>query len=94
MDRRTFVKNVSAAGIAAGATPTYMLRTQNPQVMEPIILPEPEKHVGLSVLEALQLRHTDRNISPRELLPLQTLSNLLRAGQPPRQAMHMTLIRY
>ena len=44
--------------------------------MEPIILPEPEKVGGKSLLEALQLRQTNRSISPKEL-PVQVLSNLL-----------------
>jgi len=47
--------------------------------MDPIILPEPVRTGGKSVLEALQLRQTNRNISPREL-PLQMLSNLLWAA--------------
>ncbi|MFX1404470.1 MAG: nitroreductase family protein [Promethearchaeota archaeon] len=47
--------------------------------MEPIILPKPEKTGGKTLLEALHLRQTDRNISSREL-PLQVLSNLLWAA--------------
>jgi len=44
--------------------------------MEPIILLKPEKTGGKTVLEALQLRQTNRDIDSREL-PLQVLSNLL-----------------
>ena len=44
--------------------------------MEPIILPEPMRKGGKSLLEALQLRQTSRSIDSREL-PLQVLSNLL-----------------
>jgi len=47
--------------------------------MEPIILPEPVRKGGKTVLEALQLRHTNRNIGSRAL-PLQVLSNLLWAA--------------
>ncbi len=47
--------------------------------METLILPEPERRGGKSVLEALSLRQTNRNISSREL-PLQLLSNLLWAA--------------
>jgi nitroreductase len=48
-------------------------------VLDPIILPEPEKKGGKSLLEALQLRQTNRSISSKEL-PLQILSNLLWAA--------------
>jgi hypothetical protein len=44
--------------------------------MDPIILPEPMRKGGKPVLEALQLRQTNREIGSREL-PLQVLSNLL-----------------
>ncbi len=47
--------------------------------MDPIILPEPVRKGGKTVLEALQLRQTNREIGSREL-PLQVLSNLLWAA--------------
>jgi len=47
--------------------------------MDLIILPEPERRGGKPLLEALQIRHTNRNIGPREI-PLQVLSNLLWAA--------------
>jgi len=47
--------------------------------MDPIILPEPAKKGGKTVLEALQLRQTNRSIGSREL-PMQVLSNLLWAA--------------
>ncbi|MFW9794456.1 MAG: nitroreductase family protein [Candidatus Thorarchaeota archaeon] len=47
--------------------------------MDPIILPEPMKKGGMTLLEALSLRQTNRNIGPREI-PLQVLSNLLWAA--------------
>ena len=47
--------------------------------MNPILLPEPAKKGGKSLLEALQLRQTNRSISSKEL-PLQVLSNLLWAA--------------
>ena len=47
--------------------------------MDSIILPEPEKRGGKPLLETLQLRQTNRSISPKEI-PLQVLSNLLWAA--------------
>jgi nitroreductase len=47
--------------------------------MESILLPKPAKKSSKSLLEAIQLRQTNRNISPKEL-PLQVLSNLLWAA--------------
>jgi len=79
MDRRTFVMTLPVVSLAAGATPAYLLETPAMRILEPVILPEPEKTGGKSVLEALQLRQTNRRISPKEL-PLQVLSNLLWAA--------------
>ena len=47
--------------------------------MDPIILPEPERTGGTPLLDAIQHRQTNRNISSREI-PLQVLSNLLWAA--------------
>lgn len=47
--------------------------------LEPIVLPKPEKDGGKTVLAALRLRRTNRNISARKLPP-QVLSNLLWAA--------------
>jgi len=47
--------------------------------MDPIVLPEPMKRGGKTLLEAILLRRTNRNIGPREI-PLQVLSNLLWAA--------------
>ena len=79
MDRRTFVKNISAATIAAGSAKPIIFQSRDAKELEPIVLPEPEKQGGKSLLEALQLRQTTRNISPKAL-PLQVLSNLLWAA--------------
>ncbi|NHJ05212.1 MAG: SagB/ThcOx family dehydrogenase [Candidatus Heimdallarchaeota archaeon] len=46
------------------------------QEFEQIILPKPDKKGGKTLLETIQLRQTNRNISSKEL-PLQLLSNLL-----------------
>ena len=46
---------------------------------KPILLPEPIKKGGKTLLEALQLRRTERGISSKEI-PLQILSNLLWAA--------------
>jgi hypothetical protein len=62
-----------------GAAPGYFPREKNPEDLTPIQLPAPEKTGGLSVLEALQLRRTNRSISTKAL-PLQVLSNLLWAA--------------
>lgn len=47
--------------------------------LEPIILPKPSTKGGKTLLEALQLRRTEREISSKEI-PLQVLSNLLWAA--------------
>ena len=47
--------------------------------MDPIILPEPRKRGGKTLLETLSLRQTNRSIGPREI-PMQVLSNLLWAA--------------
>lgn len=73
------MKNLSAAGIAASTSHPFLLHKPGFPEMEIITLPEPVKTGGKSVLEALQLRHTNRNISPQEI-PLQLLSNLLWAA--------------
>ena len=73
MDRRTFLKTVSVAAVMAGTGPVLA------KDLKPIIFPKPEIDGGMSVMEALQMRKTTRNISPKEL-PLQTLSGLLWAA--------------
>ena len=73
MDRRSFLKTVSVAAVLAGPKSTFG------QDLQPIMLPKPETDGGKSVLAALQMRKTSRNISSRDL-PLQTLSNLLWAA--------------
>jgi len=73
MDRRTFLKTVSVAAVMAGTGSAFG------QDLKPVVLPGPETDGGMSVLAALQMRKTTRNISPKEL-PLQTLSNLLWAA--------------
>lgn len=47
--------------------------------MDPIILPEPERKGGKTILETVHLRRTNRNIGSREV-PLQVISNLLWAA--------------
>jgi hypothetical protein len=73
MKRRTFVKTLS--GLSVGVGPVFA----STEALKPIILPDPEKEGGKSVMAALQERHTNRSISPRAL-PLQVLSNLLWAA--------------
>jgi len=79
MDRRTFVKTIPAITILSGTAANSSRQTSNSQALQPIILPQPEKDGGSSVLAALQERKTTRNISSKEL-PLQVLSNLLWAA--------------
>ena len=80
MDRRTFVKTLSAVPLMAGVAAGYAHQTAGTaQDLQPIILPEPEKDGGLSVLAALNKRRTNRRIRD-EKLPAQVLSNLLWAA--------------
>lgn len=79
MKRRKFVKTLPAAAVLAGTITGDSLITFGFADLQPIILPEPEKEGGKSVLAALQERRTTRNISSKEL-PLQMLSNLLWAA--------------
>lgn len=73
MDRRTFVKTVPAVTVLAAGLDGVA------QELKPIVLPAPEKKGGISVLEALQERKTNRDIGTKPL-PLQILSNLLWAA--------------
>jgi hypothetical protein len=73
MDRRTFLKAVSAVALLAGTKSGFG------QELKPIALVEPQKDGGKSVLAALWERKTTRNIST-ERLPEQVLSNLLWAA--------------
>lgn len=74
MDRRKFVKTLPGLTILAG---TIAYGSSKP--LQPILLPEPEKEGGKSVLAALQERRTTRGISTREISP-QVLSSLLWAA--------------
>ena len=73
MERRTFLKTLPAITVLAGA------ETGLAEELQPIALPKPEKDGGKSVLAALQVRKTTRNIR-EEHLPAQMLSNLLWAA--------------
>jgi hypothetical protein len=79
MKRRTFVKTLPAATIAAGTSPGLHLESGGSGDLEPINLPVPEKEGGKSLLAALQSRRTTREISSKALPP-QVLSNLLWAA--------------
>jgi hypothetical protein len=79
MKRRKFVKTLPAAAVLAGTVGGNSLKTLGFTEMQPIILPEPEKEGGKSVLAALQERKTTRNISAKKL-PLQVISDLLWAA--------------
>jgi hypothetical protein len=80
MDRRTFIKTLPALTVLAESAPCVAQeKAEAASSLQPIILPKPEKEGGKSVLAALQLRQTNRNVSA-EKLPFQTLSNLLWAA--------------
>lgn len=74
MNRRKFLKTLSAATAIAGAG--SLLAQES---LPPVTLPAPEKDGGKSVLAALRERKTNRCISAKKL-PLQVLSNLLWAA--------------
>jgi len=73
MERRAFLKTLPVVTVAAGASPSAA------EGLEPIVLPASEKDGGKSLLAAVQLRRTNRSISPQPLPP-QMLSNLLWAA--------------
>lgn len=79
MNRRKFVKTVPAIALLAGTAPGYPVSILGRQNLHAILLPEPEKVGGKSILACLNERRTTRNISSKEL-PIQIISNLLWAG--------------
>jgi hypothetical protein len=80
MNRRTFVKTLPAVTILASAAHSLSQDTASaPTTLQPISLPKPEADGGKSVLAALRVRKTLRNIRD-EKLPQQVLSNLLWAA--------------
>jgi hypothetical protein len=74
MNRRKFVKTLSAVTVMAGAKSLFSQGGP-----PPIDLPRPRKQGGKSVLASLQERRTDRNIGAESLSP-QSLSDLLWAA--------------
>ncbi len=79
MNRRKFVKTIPAMTILAGSVSGFAGRAPGSMELQAIVLPQPEKDGGKSVLAALLERKTTRTISSKEL-PLQLLSNLLWAA--------------
>ncbi len=79
MNRRKFVKAVPSLAFLASSASGYPLHMPEPQELQPIVLPMPEKDGGKSVLASLLERKTTRSISSKEL-PMQVISNLLWAG--------------
>jgi len=55
------------------------MSNQNITELGTIVLPEPSKKGGMTLLEAFQIRRTERNISSKEI-PIHILSNLLWAA--------------
>lgn len=68
----------SARGVDSARSAPSAGAASSPE-LEPIALPKPDRDGGKSVLAALQIRKTTREISP-EPLPQQTLSDLLWAA--------------
>lgn len=79
MNRRKFVKAVPSLAVIAGSASAFSMNTPGPQELQPIVLPQPEKSGGKSVMASLLERKTTRTISSKEL-PLQVISNLLWAA--------------
>jgi hypothetical protein len=75
MNRRKFVKAVPSMAVIAGSA----LHMPELQEQKAIVLPQPEKDGGKTVLASLLERKTNRSISSKEL-PAQILSNLLWAA--------------
>lgn len=79
ISRRKFVKAVPSLAAIAGTVGSDSIETQIKPDLQVIVLPEPEKEGGKSLLSSLNERQTIRNISSRDL-PLQVISNLLWAA--------------
>jgi hypothetical protein len=79
MNRRKFVKAVPTLAFIAASASGYALQTSGAQALQTIVLPQPEKEGGKSVLASLAGRKTTRTISSKDL-PMQVISNLLWAG--------------
>jgi len=77
MNRRIFISLVPSVAFIASSAYTFPVNTSGE--LQLVILPEPDKDGGKSVLASLIERKTNRNISSREL-PVQILSNILWAG--------------
>ena len=79
MNRRKFVKSVPPLVALAGSASGLGLDQDILQGLQPIVLPQPEKEGGRSLLASLAERKTNRSISSKEL-PVQVISNLMWAG--------------
>jgi len=79
MNRRKFVKAVPSLAFLATSVKGYPRNMHGPLGLQTIVLPQPEKDGGKSVLASLHERKTTRTISSKEL-PMQIISNLLWAG--------------
>jgi nitroreductase len=79
MNRRKFVKAVPPLAALASSASGLSLDLSGLQDLQSIVLPQPEKEGGKSVLASLAERKTNRSISSKEL-PIQFISNLLWAA--------------
>lgn len=79
MNRRKFLMSVPPVAVLAASYPAFSRSVSFGQELQSIVLPNPEKDGGKSVLASLLERKTTRTISSKDL-PMQVLSNLLWAG--------------
>jgi hypothetical protein len=79
MNRRKLIMTVPSIALIAASAPGYSLVIPGTTELQTIVLPNPEKEGGKSVLASLIERKTTRTISSKEL-PLQLISNLLWSG--------------
>ena len=79
MNRRKFVKVVPSMALLAASAAGNSIDMPGLQGLQPVVLPQPEKDGGKSVLASLLERKTTRTISSKEL-PMQVVSGLLWAG--------------
>jgi hypothetical protein len=79
MNRRKFVKAVPSLAVIASSAASAAMDSHEKSSLQIIVLPEPEKTGGKSLMQSLQERKTSREIKSMDL-PMQIISNLLWAA--------------
>ncbi|MGD0582802.1 MAG: nitroreductase family protein [Bacteroidales bacterium] len=79
MNRRKFVRTVPALAAMAGTAVNSAMENIGTTGLQIIVLPEPEREGGKTLMLSLQERKTTREIKPGDL-PIQVISNLLWAA--------------